>query len=131
PDMRLRLLFTRNDLSTNQKFFTAVAAGTPPDITFVDGPQVASWAERGALTPLSPLFRGAGVRETDYFPPTWKQNVYNGEVWALTYCADPNFSFAWNRDSFRKAGLDPDRPPQSIEDVNEIWDRLTSVKDGA
>ncbi|KXK31866.1 MAG: hypothetical protein UZ16_OP3001002728 [Candidatus Hinthialibacteria bacterium OLB16] len=39
-------LFTPNDLSANQKFFLSVAGGSPPEITFVDGPQVAEWAAR-------------------------------------------------------------------------------------
>ncbi|MFQ6098315.1 MAG: extracellular solute-binding protein, partial [Armatimonadota bacterium] len=52
PDIKIKPVFTSNDLSTNQKFFTAVAAHTPPELTFVDGPQVAEWAERGALEPL-------------------------------------------------------------------------------
>src|SRR5687768_2845116 len=53
PQVTIRDVFSRNDLSSNQKFFTSVAAGTPPDVTFVDGPQVASWAEWGALEPLT------------------------------------------------------------------------------
>ena len=50
PGVRVRAVFTQNNLATNQKFFTAVAAKSPPDVTFVDGPQVASWAEWGART---------------------------------------------------------------------------------
>ena len=79
PGVRLRLVYTQNNLSTNQKFFTAVAAGTPPDVTFVDGPQVASWAEWGALEPLTPRVTGAGIQAEEYFTPTWRQNVYEGQ----------------------------------------------------
>jgi fructooligosaccharide transport system substrate-binding protein len=57
PDIEVSLVYTQNDTTTNQKFFTAVAAGTPPDVTAVDGPQVASWAEWGALEPLTPWSR--------------------------------------------------------------------------
>ncbi|MGQ9729770.1 MAG: extracellular solute-binding protein, partial [Candidatus Zipacnadales bacterium] len=52
-DIDIELVFAANDLSTNQKFFTAVAAKTPPEVIFVDGPQVAPWAEWGALEPLT------------------------------------------------------------------------------
>lgn len=131
PGIELRLVFTRNDLSANQKFFTAVAAGTPPDVAFVDGPQVASWAEWGSLQPLGERLRQASIGEDDYFPPTWRQAFYKDEVWALTYSADPNFGFAWNREAFRKAGLDPDRPPLSIEETTRFSDRLTRESGGA
>jgi multiple sugar transport system substrate-binding protein len=130
PGVRLRLVYTQNNLSTNQKFFTAVAAGTPPDVTFVDGPQVASWAEWGALEPLTERAAASGVRPDDYFAPTWRQNVYREQLWAMTYCADPNFGFAWNREAFRKAGLDPERPPAAIDELTEAADRLTKTEDG-
>lgn len=130
PHIKLLPVYTQNNLSTNQKFFTAVAAGTPPDVTFVDGPQVASWAEWGALEPLGARVRSAGIKAEEYFPPTWRQTEYKDEVWALTYSADPNFGFAWNRDAFRKAGLNPDSPPTSIDELSELSERLTRIDRG-
>jgi multiple sugar transport system substrate-binding protein len=130
PDIRVEAVYTQNNLSTNQKFFTAIAAGTPPDVTFVDGPQVASWAEWGALEPLTERAEASGVREEEYFPPTWRQCRYKDQTWALTYSADPNFGFAWNRTAFRKAGLDPDRPPTTIQELTETAERLTRAEDG-
>lgn len=130
PNILLRAVYTQNDLSNNQKFFTAVAAGTPPDVIFVDGPQVAPWAEWGAITPLDEYLTAAGIRAEEYFPPTWKQCVYREKVWALTYTADPNFGFAYNRAAFRSAGLDPDRPPTTIEELDEVAGRMTRIEDG-
>jgi multiple sugar transport system substrate-binding protein len=130
PDIKLQPVFTPNNLATNQKFFTAVAAGSPPDVAFVDGPQVASWAEWGALEPLTQRIQSAGIKPDDYFPPTWRQCNYKGEIWGLTYSADPNFGFAWNRDAFRQAGLDPERPPTTMAELDDYSDRLTHTERG-
>ncbi|MCC2669949.1 MAG: extracellular solute-binding protein family 1 [Armatimonadetes bacterium] len=130
PEIRVEGVYTQNNLSTNQKFFTSIAAGTPPDVTFVDGPQVASWAEWGALEPLTERATASAVKAEEYFPPTWRQNLYKDQVWALTYCADPNFGFAWNRSAFRKAGMDPDRPPTTIVELSEAMNRLTHTEGG-
>jgi multiple sugar transport system substrate-binding protein len=126
----VRPVFTPNDLSTNQKFFTSVAADTPPDVTFVDGPQVAEWAERGALAPLDRRLEAVGITADDYFPPCWRQNYYDGHVWALTFCADPNFAFVWNKTVFRAAGLDADRPPRTIAELDRCADRIATREDG-
>jgi multiple sugar transport system substrate-binding protein len=130
PDIELELVFAANDLSTNQKFFTAVAAKTPPEVIFVDGPQVAPWAEWGALEPLTERCEEAGITEADYFPPCWRQCDYKGDVWALTFCADPNFGFVWNKADFRRAGLDPEKPPKTIDELDGMADKLTRTREG-
>jgi len=128
--IRVRSLFTPNDLSNSQKFFTAVAAKKPPDAVFVDGHQTAAWAEQGALQPLDDRLARDGIKPSDYFAPCWAQNHYKGHVWALTYCADPNFAFIWNKKVFREVGLDPEKPPATIEELDGCSDRITKREGG-
>ncbi|GMV66886.1 MAG: ABC transporter substrate-binding protein [Candidatus Omnitrophica bacterium] len=120
-------LFTPNDLSANQKFFLSVAGGSPPEITFVDGPQVAEWAARGALESIDDLMAEYGVSNQDFWEPCARQNQYNGKTYALTYCADPNFALAWNKELFKKAGLDPERGPRTIAELDEMAEKLTKM----
>lgn len=129
-NIQARAVFTPNDLSNNQKFFTAVAADCAPDVTFVDGQQTAAWAEQGALQPLDDRLAAEGINRDDYFPPCWDQNEYRGKTWALTYCADPNFAFIWNKKVFRECGLDPDRPPTTIEELDRYNGAITKIEDG-
>ena len=130
PGIRVRSVFTPNDLSNNQKFFTAVAADKAPDATFVDGQQAAAWAAQGALSPLNKIVEAEGITKGDYFAPCWDQNEYDGKVWAMTYCADPNFAFVWNKKVFREVGLDPDKPPTTIKQLDEYNDILTKKEGG-
>ena len=118
-------LFTPNDMANSTKFFIAVAGGIPPDITFVDGPQVAAWAEMGMLEPLDDFFLQAGIHEDDFWPPCWRQCHYRDHHWAITFVADPNFALIWNKQLFREVGLDPEKPPKTIQQLNEYCDRLT------
>jgi len=128
--IQVRAVFTPNDLNADQKLFTSVAAGQPPDATFVDGPQVAGWAEQGALAPLDRFVKQSGIEPHDYFAPCWQQCSYRGHIWAMTYCADPNFAFAWNKKVFRECGLDPDKPPTTIAELDAINDRITKIEHG-
>lgn len=137
-DMAVRGLYVPNDMSSNQKFFTAVIGNCAPDVIFVDGPQVAEWAERGLLVPLDDLLREAGhdVEQLrgEFYDPCWDQCVYRGKVWALTFCADPNFCFFWNKKAIRSgiaagdidpAVVDPERPPATVAEL-DAWNRAVT-----
>jgi multiple sugar transport system substrate-binding protein len=129
-DVGIKAVFAANDTTANAKFFTAVASGTPPDVSWVDGPQVAEWAARGVLEPLDDLIASSGITKDDFWAPSWNQTVYNGKVYALTLSSDANFGFFWNKDLFSEVGLDPEKPPTTIAEMDEFNEKLSKVDNG-
>jgi multiple sugar transport system substrate-binding protein len=77
------------------------------------------------LLDVTELVERSGIRAEDYYPPCWRQNVYRKRVYALTFCADPNFGLFWSKESFRRVGLDPDRPPATISEFDAFAEKLT------
>lgn len=126
----VRLLFVPNNLSSNQKLFLSISAGMPPDCTFVDGPQVCEWAARGAIEPLDALMAKYGIKNEDFWEPCWRQNQFLGKTYALTYCADPNFAFFWNKEVFKEAGVLDQGSPKTIEDLDRMSRLLTKTDAG-
>jgi len=126
-EFHVRASFCPTDLDSSQKFFTSVAANKPPDVTFVAGDQTAAYAEQGALQPLDSFIKEAGIRPEDFFTPCWLQSYYKNHVWSMAYCADPNFAFAWNKKVFRDCGLDPEKPPRTIAEVDKYNDIISRV----
>ncbi|MEM7133863.1 MAG: substrate-binding domain-containing protein [Chloroflexota bacterium] len=124
-EVGIEATFVPNDLSANEALFAAVAAGQPPHVTWVDGPQVAEWAERGILESLTDHVEAAGLNEEDFWVPCWRQNEYQGQVWALTHTADANFGFFWNKRLFSQADLDPEWPPTTVDEVRTFNQILT------
>ena len=127
PDIHVKLSFSANSNSSNQKLFLAIAGGTPPDVTFVGGQQVTEWSSRGALADITDQARQAGLGPDDYWLPSWRECNFNGRTHALPWGSDPNFAFVWNKKMFREAGLDPERPPRTIEELDEFNHRLTKI----
>jgi multiple sugar transport system substrate-binding protein len=130
PQIGINAVFAANDTTSNAKFFTAVASGTPPDVTWVDGPQVAEWAARGTLEPMDDLIAAAGIKPEDFWTPSWNQTVYNGKVYALTVGSDANFGFFWNKGMFQDAGLDPEKPPQTIAEMDQMNEKIAKINNG-
>jgi len=127
PGTKVRMSFASNDLTSSQKLFLAIAGGVGPDVTFVDGQQLSEWAARGALADLTESFNKSGLKAGDFWSPRWRESTFRGHVYALPWGADPNFALVWNKDMFRKAGLDPEKPPRTIDDLDKMIDKLTVV----
>lgn len=125
PHIRVQPLFMPTGAGQSMKFFSAVAGEVPPDVIVVDGTDVASWADMGVLLPLDDFLEEAGVAEKDYFPPCWAQCRYKDQTWSLSAAVDPNFALVWNKHHFRRAGLDPEKPPRTIAELEEYAVKLT------
>ncbi len=106
----------------------ATAGGDPPDIAGVWPQQIASWADREALTPLDDFIRAdCGTPEAflaRYEDAFAEMTQYRGRVYAL-YATPASHALYWNKTLFREAGLDPERPPRTVGELMEFSRRLT------
>jgi len=118
-----------NFLSVSQmerKLMLATAGGNPPDIAGVRSADIALFAENGALTPLNAYAAQYGIEESDYLPVIWEQLNMHGFLWALP-TTPGNTALHWNKKLFREAGLDPERPPRTIAELEAFNDQITRL----
>lgn len=106
-----------------KKILTAVLSGDPPDVVSQFIP-VVKWASRMALTPLDDFVRGTGFDSTRFFPALWDEMTWRGHVFALPVNS-ASYALFYNKALFREAGLDPERPPETWAEVEEVAHRLT------
>jgi len=112
-----------------QKTLIATAGGDPPDIAGLLAADIVDFADKNALIPLDEFMRGTHLRREHFLPTYWDMGVYRGHVWAVV-SVPIVVSLHWNKDLFEKAGLDPERPPQTIAELDEFAKKLSIVKDG-
>lgn len=103
----------------------AIVANAAPDLAYLYGPAaLGPLAANHGVVPLDSWFDRAGLRDTDFLPAAIAQGRYQGSLYALPVTRDSR-AFYWNRTLFREAGLDPDRPPQTLEEAQALAVRLT------
>lgn len=127
PDIGVRVVFAPAGVgggSVQQKLFVAIAGDNPPDCAQLVPSQTPQWADLGIMTDLTDRFKGAGLSQDDFFPPIWESITYKDRIWQMQWDADPNFPFFWNKNLFEEVGLDPDKPPETIEQVDEYSAKL-------
>jgi len=112
--------------NVDQRLLIATAGGDPPDVAGLFDYVLSQFAEQDALLPLDALVAEAGV-DLSSFKPIWLDICrYDGRLYALPSTPYTILLF-YNRALFREAGLDPDRPPQTLAELNEYAKRLTKV----
>jgi ABC-type glycerol-3-phosphate transport system substrate-binding protein len=110
----------------DRKLMLAAAGGDPPDVAGLWSHTLPDFSEKGALTPLDKLAQQSGVKREDYIPVIWDLCRHRGFLWGLP-TTPASVALHWNKQMFREAGLDPDRPPRSLDELDAMNDRLTVV----
>jgi len=116
------------DLTTvsqiDRKALIAIAGGDPPDLLGLWSGVLAQFAEKRALTCLDPFIDRAGMDRSAFIDVFIEINSYRGKVYALP-TTPATTALHWNKALFEEAGLDPDVPPRTLDDLDRMAEQLT------
>lgn len=105
-------------------------ARIPHDVVWSSPQLLAKHAAVGDLLDLSPYLNWSPEEIADFaWNPVWNVGERDGKRTAVSLGAHTRV-VAYRRDLFLQAGLDPDRPPESLEELVEYARRLTRDTDG-
>jgi ABC-type glycerol-3-phosphate transport system substrate-binding protein len=107
-----------------RKLLVAIAGGNPPDVAGSYAFCVAPYADRNALEPLDGRLAEAGIARDAYIPVFWNMCEHRGRMWALP-TTPATVALHWNKRLFRDAGLDPDKPPATLAELDALAEQLT------
>jgi multiple sugar transport system permease protein len=108
----------------NQKLLTSIAGGVGPGLVLLNRPNVASFSFRGALVPWDAKLSALGLTAEQFFPHCWNEGLWAGRQYCLPFNTDVRVLY-YNRRLFREAGLDPDRPPSTWDELRTMSRQLT------
>jgi multiple sugar transport system substrate-binding protein len=107
------------------KVLTQVSAGNPPDVYFdCSVSDLGQWAANGYVLDLDPYIKAHHFDVNKLTPGARALGVYNGHTYALPLLEDM-FMLLYNKKLFRQAGLDPNKPPTTAEQLLAYSDKLT------
>lgn len=109
--------------SYEQVVATAVAAGQGPDVVQLFYGYVNAWSRAGYVEPL-PQEHIPHEWIEEYFVPMVQSVKLDGEYYGLP-TAVRSLALFYNKDMFREAGLDPERPPETWDEFVEYAQALT------
>jgi multiple sugar transport system substrate-binding protein len=109
------------------KILPALTGSEPPDVLVLSGGDlVKSYAQEGLVDELAGAIEIGGIDLNDMFPAPMTQCKQGDKLYCLPWGTDL-YALFWNKDLFEAAGLDPETPPKTMEELVEFADKLTIV----
>ena len=118
--IRCKVLSVTN---VDRKSILAIAGGTPPDLVGFWSQNTHVFADMNALIPLDEYIARDGFDMSRYIRVYDEGFRHRGHIWCL--CTTPaSVALHWNKDLFKEAGLDPERPPRTIPELEEFAGKI-------
>jgi multiple sugar transport system substrate-binding protein len=128
PKVKVESDFVPYD-SLNQKISTSLASGQNYDVISAGIGWVQPLADLGAIQDLTKLGITKADLEKSSYPSFVDPMLWKGDVYAVPVVANPRV-LAYSKSAFEKAGLDPNKAPQSLDELREDAKKLT-IRDGS
>jgi sn-glycerol 3-phosphate transport system substrate-binding protein len=126
PDIQVTATYTGNYDVTLQKIQASKLAGTLPDVAVTEISSVPVLAALGAAQPVDELIDSSGGRKfLDRFWSSMLLNCrYAGKVYGVPFQRSTPVMY-YNKDAFSEAGLDPEKPPVTWDELISVAQKLT------
>lgn len=133
PGIRVDAQYIPTGDALAQKLVTAVQSGSAPDISWIHSHYLEDLVKADAVYEMSHFMDGAnGLTQEeldDIYPALIEYASWQGTMYSLPMEAT-NLGIIYNKTLFEEAGLDPERPPQTWDELREYSRRLSVDENG-
>ncbi len=110
------------------KIRIAQSGGVSPDVSFNDITNVKFRAKNGVIAPLDSYIQKDKFDVNDFLQVNIEAMSYDNKLFALPFTGDSRLLY-YNKDHFKAAGLNPENPPRTLEDIEKYAELLTKYQD--
>lgn len=116
--------------TTAQRMLTALASGAVPDLYMTQANDFPRWASLGALQPIDAFVQKDGMDlDKVFFKSSIEGSKWDGKLIQFPFKVPTSLMIWYNKKLFQQAGLDPNNPPKTWEQLEDAA-RKTTIADG-
>ncbi len=121
PDIKIKAIYSGNYSDTMTKAMTALKGGEPPHLSVLLSTEVFTLLDNKAIISYDEIISTEAEKKwlKSFYPALMDNSRTQGKTWSIPFQRSTIVMY-YNKDAFRKAGLDPDKPPAT-------WDELVSM----
>lgn len=107
-----------------QKLPAAIATNTAPDFVLFGIENIAPYVSNDSLEDISDFWETTGVDKTNFQDNVVDLSCVDGKLYGVPMQYNVQYLY-WNKDMFTAAGLDPETPPATMEELAQFAEKLT------
>jgi sn-glycerol 3-phosphate transport system substrate-binding protein len=126
PGIKLKPIYTGTYQDSITKALTAVKSGEPPVTSILLSTDMFTLIDEDAIVPFDDLIKTPEDQAwlKSFYPAFMENSQTGGKTWGIPFQRSTIVLY-WNKEMFKEAGLDPNRPPQNWREQVEYAQKLT------
>jgi len=126
PGVKLKPIYTGSYQDSIAKALTSVKSGDPPVTSILLSTDMYTLIDEDAIVPFDDLVKTAEDRAwlAGFYPGFMENSRTGGKTWGIPFQRSTVVLY-WNKEMFKEAGLDPNRPPATWQELLDYAQKLT------
>ena len=126
PGIKLKPIYSGSYQESIAKALTSMKSGDPPVMSILLSTDMYTLVDEDAIVPFDELLKTPEDRAwlKGFYPGFMENSQTGGKTWGIPFQRSTIVLY-WNKEMFKEAGLDPNRPPATWKDQLEYAQKLT------
>jgi sn-glycerol 3-phosphate transport system substrate-binding protein len=126
PGIKLKPIYSGSYQESITKALTAVKSGEPPVMSILLSTDMFTLIDEDAIVPFDSFVKTADDQAwlKSFYPAFMENSQTGGKTWGIPFQRSTIVLY-WNKEMFKEAGLDPNRPPANWKETVDYGQKLT------
>ncbi|NMM42864.1 ABC transporter substrate-binding protein [Rhodospirillaceae bacterium KN72] len=126
PDVKIDAVYAGSYQDTITKTLTAARGGTPPQLAVILSVDMFTLIDEDVIIPFDDVATTDEDKKwlTSFYPGFMDNSMTDGKTYGIPFQRSTPVMY-WNKEAFKEAGLDPELPPATWDEMVEFGKKLT------
>jgi sn-glycerol 3-phosphate transport system substrate-binding protein len=126
PDIKVKAVYAGNYDDTRVKALAAIKANQPVQLSVLFSIDVFELIDQDVILPFDDVVTSAEDKQwlASFYPALMENSKAKGKIWGIPFQRSTIVMYH-NKDAFKDAGLDPNKPPATWDEMAAMAQKLT------
>ena len=126
PGLTVKPIYAGSYQDTIVKALTAHKSGTPPVTSVLLSTDMFTLIDEDAIVPFDEFIKTDDDKAwlKSFYPAFMENSQTGGKTWGIPFQRSTIVLY-WNKEAFKEAGLDPEKPPKNWDEMTAFAQKLT------